>query len=179
MLRLVHEALGAERSVGFDVARHAIDMARERATDALEYRCEDAAASPECFDLMLFIDVVEHVEDPIGFLRALRPKAEWTVLHIPLDLSVQSVLRPGRLLHARRRVGHLHYFAAGARPWPPSRTLATRCGRRVSRPRMPELPMPSLKARAVRLPRRYLPPAFAARTLGGFSLMILAENDPA
>ena len=42
-----------------------------------------------------------------------------------------------------------------------------------------DLPVKSFKARVARLPRRILPPAFVARTLGGFSLLVSAVNQPA
>ncbi|HXZ04148.1 MAG TPA: hypothetical protein VEH81_04900, partial [Ktedonobacteraceae bacterium] len=37
-------------------------------------------------------------------------KGHYKILHIPLDLSVQTVLRPGALLNVRDSYGHLHYF---------------------------------------------------------------------
>jgi 2-polyprenyl-3-methyl-5-hydroxy-6-metoxy-1,4-benzoquinol methylase len=45
------------------------------------------------FDVVMAIDVFEHVEDYLGFIRRLRVKGEYKVFHIPLDLSVQTVLR--------------------------------------------------------------------------------------
>jgi hypothetical protein len=37
------------------------------------------------------MDVVEHLEDYFSFLREIRPKGEFKMLHIPLDLSVQTI----------------------------------------------------------------------------------------
>ena len=167
--------LAAVRLVGYDIAPAAIELARPRATEALEFRLEDAVGSSEHFDLMLVIDVVEHVENPIGFLRALRPKADRTVLHVPLDLSAQAVLRPQRLMRARHRVGHLHYFTRET-------ALATieDAGYRILSARFTAValdrPVQSRKARLARMPRRCLPRPLAARLLGGFSLLVVAEN---
>lgn len=171
----LRQRIDADRLVGYDIAAAAIELARARATDGLEFRLEDAALSAERFDLMLLIDVIEHVENPIGFLRALRPKAQRTVLHVPLDLSAQSVLRPQRLMTSRRLVGHLHYFTretalatvrdAGYRVLSSSFTAVTL-----------DRPVQSRKARLARLPRASLPRPLAARLLGGFSLLIVAEN---
>jgi SAM-dependent methyltransferase len=175
VLRQLHDRLRPERLVGYEVAEAAFELSRHRATDRLEFKLEDAAASPEHFDVMLLLDVIEHVEDPIGFLRSLRFKSDRTVLHIPLDLSVQSVLRPERLLHSRRTVGHLHYFTQET-------AVATveDAGYRVVWTRHtganPDLPAKSRKAAVAALPRRILPPGIAARTLGGFSLLVFAEN---
>ncbi|HTE44863.1 MAG TPA: hypothetical protein VK636_06435, partial [Gemmatimonadaceae bacterium] len=63
------------------------------------------------FDLLLCMDVFEHVEDYMGFLRKLKQKATYKLFHIPLDMSVQTVLRSTPIVEARSRVGHLHYFS--------------------------------------------------------------------
>ena len=60
-------------------------------------------------DIALIIDVFEHVEDYLGFLRRIRSYAEYFIFHIPLDLHVQGLLRDA-LPIARRDLGHLHYF---------------------------------------------------------------------
>jgi SAM-dependent methyltransferase len=177
VLRHIHDRLRPERLVGYEVAEVAFDLCRGRATERLEFRFEDAAASPEHFDVMLLLDVIEHVDDPIGFLRSLRFKSDRTILHIPLDLSVQSVFRPGRLLHSRRTLGHLHYFTHET-------ALATveDAGYGVLSTQLTavslDLPARSRKAAVAALPRRILPRSIAARTLGGFSLLVLAENRP-
>jgi hypothetical protein len=62
------------------------------------------------FDVALALDVLEHVEDYLGFLRGLKRKAAHTVLHIPLDLCVQWALLSRPFLHVRSSVGHLHYL---------------------------------------------------------------------
>src|SRR5262249_46568947 len=65
------------------------------------------------YDLILLIDVVEHVTDPHGFLTALLGRAAYFVFHFPLDLSAASVVRERPLLESRARVGHIHYFTKG------------------------------------------------------------------
>jgi SAM-dependent methyltransferase len=62
------------------------------------------------FDVLLLLDVIEHVANPHDFLSRLAPHGNHVVLHIPLDLSVSSVLRETPLLQQRRGVGHIHYF---------------------------------------------------------------------
>lgn len=68
-----------------------------------------AEAAPE-FDLLLAIDVIEHVEDYFGFLRALRKRGTHKIFHIPLDISVQKILLVKSLLGRRRNLDHIHYF---------------------------------------------------------------------
>ena len=55
------------------------------------------------------MDVIEHLEDYFSFLRELQPKAEYKILHIPLDISMRTVLL-GKLTDFRAAYGHLHYF---------------------------------------------------------------------
>lgn len=65
------------------------------------------------FDVLLLLDVIEHVPDPFDFLSRLHGRATYYIFHIPLDLSVLSVLREQPLLHVRSKVGHIHYFTKG------------------------------------------------------------------
>lgn len=55
------------------------------------------------------MDVLEHVPDYFGFLRDLQRKAEYKIIHIPLDISVRTVLM-GKLSDFRAAYGHLHCF---------------------------------------------------------------------
>ena len=70
----------------------------------------DVRANPSIFDVLLVMDVVEHIEDCFGFLRSIREKAEYKIIHIPLDMSVSLLVR-NRLMDVRKSVGHIHYFS--------------------------------------------------------------------
>lgn len=96
---------------GYDVSPHAIEMARSRANARLHFALARPGELPgDPVDLVLLLDVIEHVEDHLSLLRAIRRKGRTTILHIPLDLSVQTLLRPRGLLHVREAYGHIHYF---------------------------------------------------------------------
>lgn len=96
---------------GYEVSPQAYARCIARESERLTFALQDIADSEESYDLVLAIDVVEHVDDYIGFLRVLRHHARHLVIHLPLDLSVQTVLRASPILHAREKVGHLHYFS--------------------------------------------------------------------
>ncbi len=66
-------------------------------------------STTETFDLVLLMDVIEHVEDCFGFLRSVRQRTKYVVAHIPLDLSVLSLMIDTPMAN-RRSAGHLHYF---------------------------------------------------------------------
>ena len=167
---------GATRLVGCDVSAHPLELGPGKVDPRLDLRV-GGPPEGEDFDLLLCIDVLEHVEDYIGFLRGLRDRAAHTVLHIPLDTSAQSVLRAEPLLDLRRRSGHLHHFTRETA----LATLET-AGYEVldqtyTRGAI-ERPPQSALALLARWPRRAMfavAPDMAARVLGGFSLLVLAR----
>jgi predicted RNA methylase len=95
---------------GYDISADAISMARSRESDRVRFFNADFLTSPDNFDVLLVMDVVEHVEDCFGFLRSIRERAEYKIIHIPLDMSVSLLLR-NRLMLVRKSVGHIHYFS--------------------------------------------------------------------
>jgi SAM-dependent methyltransferase len=165
------------RFVGYEISPDAYRLACTREMPGLEFRLGDAGEDPAHFDLLLLLDVVEHVPDPVSFLRSLRPKATWAIMHVPLELSLQAVARPGRLLRSRSTLGHLHFFTDElARAtieesgYAMVEVVYTSSG--IDRPPQSRL------ARAARWPRRFarrFDSSLAARVFGGFALLVLAR----
>jgi SAM-dependent methyltransferase len=94
---------------GYDISADAISMTKHLQKKRLTFKLEDLQKSNSYFDLLLMIDVFEHVDDYLGFLRKCKPKSKNTIFHIPLDISAQSIIR-NKLMVGRKSVGHLHYF---------------------------------------------------------------------
>jgi hypothetical protein len=94
---------------GYDISPDSINLAKTKEKERLKFRYEDFLGKEERVDLLLMIDVFEHVADYLGFLKLCRNKATHTIFHIPLDLSAQAILR-NKLINKRMSVGHLHYF---------------------------------------------------------------------
>ena len=173
----VQQAFPQARLQGWDISPQAIELACTRTNPHLHFSCGNYLHSElAATDLLLVLDVFEHVENYFDFLRQLRGRAEYTIFHIPLDLSVQAVWR-GLLLRWREQVGHLHYF---------TRELALQTLRDTGYEIVDDFytayaidrPAPSLKAQFARGPRRLayaLNPDWAARVLGGFCLLVLAR----
>lgn len=163
---------------GYEIARDASAINQTKQNDRLSFSTDDfLEAKTEVFDLLLLIDVLEHVEDYIGFLRKLKSRARRFVFHIPLDLHVSSLARVQPILAVRESVGHLHYFTRETALV----TLAD-AGFRIIDERFTagalELPQTRMATRLMRLPRQIaynIAPALTARWLGGFSLLVLAE----
>lgn len=112
VLRQLERALpGYCEFTGYDISPQAIEQARTRENDRLhvhlgDFRTDDTRT----YDMLLVLDVVEHLEDYYSFLRSLKSRGTYKVFFFPLDLSVQSVIRPHGLLHTREAYAHLHYF---------------------------------------------------------------------
>jgi 2-polyprenyl-3-methyl-5-hydroxy-6-metoxy-1,4-benzoquinol methylase len=163
---------------GYEVSPQAFALCQKKANDRLNFHLRDLASDDGAFfDILLVIDVFEHVDDYLGFLRRIKERARAKIFHIPLDLSLLSVLRAKPILSARQSVGHLHYFFKDT-------ALATLvdCGYRIidytyTASRL-ELPNLSLGGKLLKFPRRALfklNPDLAVRALGGYSLLVLAE----
>ena len=117
------------------------------------------------------------MEDYFGFLKKLKGKGEYKVFHIPLDLSVLSVLRSTPIINARKLIGHIHYFTKET-------ALATLkdTGYDVIdyfyTSGAVELKNRSMKTNCLKIPRKLLyllNKDLAVRLLGGFSLLVLAK----
>lgn len=135
----------------------------------------DFRSTTDIYDLVLVVDVIEHIPDYIGFLREVLPRGRRHIFHIPLEMNAQGVLRNVQMA-SRRQVGHLHYFSrdtalaaledAGYRVIDSVYTPAA-----IDR-------APSWKPRLLniaRVPLFRLWPDATARLLGGWSLLALTE----
>jgi cyclopropane fatty-acyl-phospholipid synthase-like methyltransferase len=114
VLRELARLLGDDiRYEGYDISPQAIELCQSLGgAESLSFRLGNLLEVKDVyFDLVLAIDVFEHVEDYMGFLRTLQGRGAYKLFHVPLDMSVQAVLRGSPILEARRKVGHLHYFS--------------------------------------------------------------------
>jgi 2-polyprenyl-3-methyl-5-hydroxy-6-metoxy-1,4-benzoquinol methylase len=162
---------------GYEISPQAFELCQGRENERIHFFCEDLLTNTSAtFDLLLCLDVFEHVEDYLGFLKSLRTKAEHKIFHIPLDLSVQWLWRATPIMLGREQLGHLHYFNKET-------ALATLAYAgyeiidwfytpgAIANPR-------SLKAKLASFPRRILSGInqdLVVRILGGYSLLVLAK----
>ena len=118
LVELLKKAIRIEKMTGYDISPQAINLASKKATDRISFFNEDITGKENIHtDLMLVIDVVEHVDDYYSFLRKLKTKSDWFVFHIPLDLSCRTVMKPHVLLQQRQSVGHIHYYTKEMVEW--------------------------------------------------------------
>ncbi|MBD2523524.1 bifunctional 2-polyprenyl-6-hydroxyphenol methylase/3-demethylubiquinol 3-O-methyltransferase UbiG [Nostoc sp. FACHB-133] len=96
---------------GYEISTNAFEICNSKSNKKLHFFLKDLLNEKEAiFDLVMAIDVFEHVEEYFGFLRKLKEKGKYKLFHIPLDLSVQTVLRSSPILKDRLLYGHIHYF---------------------------------------------------------------------
>lgn len=164
---------------GYEISEDGYKMCEQRRNAHLHFYHGNLLQEPAVqYDLLLCIDVFEHVEDYLGFLRHLRAKGKQFIFHIPLDLSLLILSRPKRLLELRNQVGHLHYFAKET-----ALATLTDAGYGIIdhfyTPSILELERNSgLTTQLLYWPRKLLfayQPDHAARYLGGFSLLVFAQ----
>ncbi len=160
---------------GYEISPDAFKMSLPKANESLSFHLLDFCQfKGQPFDLLLALDVVEHVSDYLGFLRDLRDKAHYVMFHIPLELTVHSLMR-GVLMLNRKTYGHLHHFTKET-------ALATLrdCGYKLLdwfyTPSVVDAAQPGIKFGVSSLLRRTglrIAPDESVLLLGGYALMVL------
>ena len=89
-----------KKYIGYEISQTAFELCKTKSKDNVTFFHKDLLKVQDVyFDVAMAIDVFEHVEDYLGFLKKLKSKAEYKIFRIPLDLSVQTVLRSSTQNH--------------------------------------------------------------------------------
>jgi len=179
VLASLAQQLPGKSYTGYDISADAAAKWRSL-PQTVTYHVGDFTSSEEVYDLLLLIDVFEHIEDYMSFLRQLSTRARWFVFHIPLEMHLSALLRD-RQLYARQQVGHLHYFSRAT-------ALATLedTGYRIVKAEYTNLSQETQEGRRAltRLANLFRAGAqavsvdLAAKLLGGYSLLVLCSSAP-
>ena len=178
VVRALAQRFPRSKFEGYDVSPDVARLWPATEPPNLSLHLADARSEAKRWDLLLLIDVFEHVEDYLGFLRRWNRSARYFIFHIPLELHVSALLR-NSLVAARRKVGHLHHFSKAT-------ALATLedTGFHVLESCYTPLALEgSVSVRSsltglANVPRRLISSVsadLAASLLGGYSLLVLAE----
>jgi len=178
VLRQVQQNLASDIVfTGYDISPEAIELARARVSDNLHFHCGDTLEMDvtPC-DLLLCIDVFEHVEDCFGFLRKMQSLGAQKLFHIPLDLSAQTIARGAPLTNWRSQYGHIHYYTKDT-------ALATLTDSGYQIVDWMYTPSgvdqgTSIKAKLANIPRKVASlfnQDLSVRLFGGYSLLVLAK----
>lgn len=161
---------------GYELSPQAYSLCKTREAKRVHYFNRNILEDKSFYDVLLCIDVFEHVEDYIGFIKALRCRATFKIFHVPLDINVLSVMRDA-MMSERIRVGHLHYFT-------PKTAIATiaDCGYEIvdvfyTKP-FSHFQSKSFKGKLVNVLRTlffWISPNLNVKILGGCALIVLAK----
>ena len=95
---------------GYEISPQAFEMSRSRENEMLHFKLEDFMQEKNAdYDLILILDVLEHMENPYDLLRDIRSKSRYKIIQFPLDISVRSTLFD-QIVTYRENFGHIHYF---------------------------------------------------------------------
>ncbi|WP_061249392.1 class I SAM-dependent methyltransferase [Leptospira alstonii] len=182
-LVLLGKKFPSSQLIGFDISPQLRSFWKENIKNNLFknqlkfYLGDFHSLNKKKYDLLLMLDVFEHVRDPFTFLEKSLKFAQYFVFHIPLDLSVISILRNTPLLNVREKVGHLHYYTKDLA----LETLED-CGYEIIHWNYTQAsltsPNRSLKTKIVAIPRSifyFIHKDFGVRLLGGETLIVLAK----
>lgn len=161
---------------GYDISPDAHEIAKKKTKDRLMFFHENFLEKSVSFDLLLMMDVFEHVEDYFGFIKNCSKKANYKIFHIPLDISVSSVLR-NEIINGRKSVGHIHYFMKDT-----ALSTLKDCDLEIIdyiyTSGAVELSNRKFKTRLLNIPRRFffkICPDLCVRVFGGYSILVLAR----
>lgn len=164
---------------GYDISKDAINIAKKKETDKIKFEVKNIASKNEnCFyDLLLVIDVIEHIDNYFEFLDEIVSKGKYTIFHIPLDMCVWSLFREKMLIESKKRVGHIHNFTEEF-----IKDILSDYGfetvDQIYTP--PTFERLSFKQRVVNIVRKVIfkiDKKFCTKTLGGYSILLLTKNN--
>jgi cyclopropane fatty-acyl-phospholipid synthase-like methyltransferase len=95
---------------GYEISEDAYKMAKSLENNRLKYYNHDLFVENVYYDVLLIMDVVEHVKDYFGFVEKCYKSANYKIFHFPLDMSILSIIR-NDIMRDRNKLGHLHYFS--------------------------------------------------------------------
>lgn len=164
---------------GYDLSPQAINIAKQYESDKVSFYeadlLKDASASS---DLLLLIDVLEHVPDYYGMLEGLHSKSKHFIFHVPLDLCCRSILKPALLMQQRQTSGHIHYFSKEMVLWMLHDTGYQVIDWRYTKPTSDLQREPGIKKKAKKSIRNIsfnLSKDRAVKWWGGYSMLIAAR----
>ena len=174
ILRQLKKQLPASiKYFGYEISPQAYKLCRANPS-GIKFHLADLTREDAGYDLILIIDVIEHIAHFIPFLKKIRTRGGKFIFHVPLDDCLKNKVFKKNYEEERKKVGHLHSFAQ-------EKIFAAlkSCGYRVDdyfiTPSFSIYPHKSFKNLIGQILRRLLfrlNSRFAARMMNGFSIMI-------
>ena len=171
---------GIKNLTGFDISPQAINLAKSKENGKVQFFNKDFTEEQLNSNLLLVIDVVEHVDDYYNFLRKLVNRGDHFIFHIPLDLCCRTILKPHVLLQQRNSVGHIHYFTEEMVHWFLKDVGYEIIDWHFTKPFIDFKEAKTLKAKVKKVLRNFsywISPSLSSKLWGGYSMLILARGD--
>jgi len=163
--------------IGYETSSEAFAICKTKEETNVRYELANLLSLDVHYDLVMAINVLNHVTDYLGFLSKLRSKGEYKVFHIPLETTVYSVLRSSHFEKKITEGVYKHSFSKDT-------ALGTLKGTGYEivdyfyTSSALELPNLGRKDKLWKLPRKLffaINKDFGVKVLGGFSLMVLSK----
>lgn len=97
------------RPFGFDISPKAIDVAKSKYGDSVDFRCTKTIDLKDDIAVILLIDVLEHVIEPSTLLQESKGISDYFLIRLPLDLSLWNISLK-KIPQLKKELGHIHYF---------------------------------------------------------------------
>jgi hypothetical protein len=164
---------------GYEISPQAYELCQKRSNEHLSFHLKNFCnENNNSYDMILLIDLIEHLEDYFRFLREIKGKSRYMILHIPLEMFALAVLYPTFLSGQRKKVGHLHYFTRDI----VLQVLQELGYQVIDYEYTAGYTLPrnhGLKDKLLKIPRGLLYPVFpdfTVRVFGGYSLLVLVKS---
>ncbi len=95
--------------IGYDISPDAIDMARKKFGESVKFINSGEVELIEGVSLLLLVDILEHLVDPVEFLHSVKERSEYFIIRLPLDRSLWNICL-GKLAKLKEELGHLHFY---------------------------------------------------------------------
>jgi SAM-dependent methyltransferase len=79
---------------GYEISPQAIALAKARENERLQFFLADFKQEKDAYyDLILLIDVLQHIEDSYEYLRKIKSRSEYKIIQVPLNISALSAIQ--------------------------------------------------------------------------------------
>lgn len=163
---------------GYEISPQAYLICKEKENSHLKFELKDFLQEMDAqFDIILLIDIIEHLEDYFTYLREIKNKSKYKILHVPLEFFALSSVYQTLIINQRIKAGHLHYFTKDII----LQTLTELDYEIIDYFYTPGYSLEheyGIKDKLVSIPRKYFYPInndLTVKLFGGYSLMILAK----
>lgn len=102
---------GPVHFTGYEIAPEAFELCQKRKSESIHFMLGNFTDVNTTYDIILLKNLIENLEDCIHFLRTIKPRSTYKILHVRLDVFAISTLCQQFLIGLWKKGGHLHFFS--------------------------------------------------------------------